>query len=146
MRFEHYLEKGHFFSNQESCIVKGNSVCGPPWKADQVVHFRSLLQKQQAKSRSNPIRRAYQLTHDDVAEAMRVFFCDQLGEALSTSYLPGKNPKVDFLALQTTLMVVAAFGSGCRGTEMVNMRLGELAFLSVTVNTTIGAVLYGAKS
>ena len=138
--------RSSFFESRDLC--REGEICfrTTPQKADQIVKFRSLLQRQQAKARSNPIRRAYQLAHEDIAESVRVFVCDQLEEALDHSYPPGRNLKVDWLGLQTTLIVVAAFGSGCRGSEMVNIRLGELGFISATVDTTIGAVLYATKS
>ena len=141
-----YQDRGKSFNETHTTVVSGQSVRGPPWKAQQVLEVKQTLLKMQAKSRTVLERKAYQLTHDDVTACLRYSVAKQLGTALDAAYLPGSNPNVNWLQLQTSLMVVAAFGSGCRGAEMTTILLGDLNFLYEGADTTIGVTLYGVRS
>lgn len=141
-----YEDHGLTFSLSHQSIVSGDKVTGFPWRAQQLLQFKSSLEKLQAKSGSNPVRRAYKLTHDDVASTARHFVAVQLGDALNPDYLPGTNPKVDWLKFQVGLMVIAAFGSGARGAELVRIRLSDIHVLSEGIDTAIGVTLQGVKS
>lgn len=76
---------GISFSENQHCAVEANSVRGPPWKAQSVLDFKDSLAKAQAKSKVHPVKRAYQLTHDDVASVMRRYVSAQLGAALEAT-------------------------------------------------------------
>lgn len=141
-----YEDHGISFSLSHTCVVHKNSVTGPPWRAQQLLNFKSTLEKGQAKARSNPVRRAYQLTHDDIASAMRKFVASQMGEAPNMNFLPRTIHSVDWLQFQTALMVTAAFGSGAWGAELVGIRLSDIRLLREGPDTDIGITLYGVKS
>ena len=141
-----FKDHGKSFTDNHTCVVTGNSVYGPPWRAKEVTDFKENLQKMQAKTRAFLEKKAYQLTHDDIAAAMRAFVATQLGLVLDTRFASGCNQEVNWLAFQVALMVVAAFGPGCRGAELTAIRLGDLRFLNQGPDTTIGATLYGVKS
>ena len=45
-----YKYNGISFTNNHTCVVKGNSVSGPPWKAQQLLEFKDSLDKAQEKA------------------------------------------------------------------------------------------------
>ena len=100
------------------------------------------MAKEQAKHRSHPDRAAYQLTHDDIAEGMRQYVSVQLSKLLDTRYTTCRNPIVNWVRLQTALMVIAAFGSGSRGAEMLSIRISDLRFFGETIDSPVGAMAY----
>lgn len=87
-------------------------------ESKQVLDFKDYLVKLQAKARSNPTKRAYKLSHDDVACATRTFVAGQLESALDPQFAAGTNPIVNWSDLQSTLMIATSFGSGARGRNL----------------------------
>ena len=141
-----YKNSGVSFGDSQSCIECGSAVRGPPWKARSLLDFKDSLAKAQAKSKAHPVKRAYQLTHDDVAASIRRFVASQLSLCLDCKFNPAQNPKVDWLGFQTSLMVCASFGSGCRGAEIVSISVSDLSFSSDGIDTNVVADVYGIKS
>ncbi len=92
----------------------------------------SSFASKRRKGREDPIlsREHIKLTHDYLVAAMRKWVSGQLGDALDPRFQPGTNPSVNWSMWQTTLMVCASFGSGGRGAEMVNLRMGDLVFVT----------------
>jgi len=88
-----YKDQSLSFTDSQSVAVTGRAVRGPLWRAQYVLEFKYAIEKAQAKSKAHLLRRAYQLTHDDVAEAIRVHVSRQLGDALNTQFRPGRKPK-----------------------------------------------------
>lgn len=129
----------------------GDAVRGPPSKAKSVLEFKDSIAKAQAKGKAHLVKRAYQLTHEDVADVMGRYVATQLSLALEVTKDCNKNniaksPEIDWISFQTTLMVVGAFGSGCRGAELCSLRISDLHFTIDGTDTVFGAVLYGVKS
>lgn len=141
-----FKANGKSYADTANCIENSSSVIGPMWKAPSLIDLREVLAKEQAKARSNPIRKVYQPTHDDVAQIFREVVDKQLDQALDGMFKPGTNPAVNWFHFQVTLMIVASFGSGSRGSEMVSLRIDTLRFSRQSVDTDIAAFVYGAKS
>ncbi len=48
--------------------------------------------------------------------------------------------------METTVIFCDSFGSGSRGTEMKNLRIGDLVLLTESDNTTVGATVHGSST
>lgn len=53
-----HKDHGVSFKNSHKCVSRETSVSEPPWKAQEILEFKELMMKSQAKARSIYIKRS----------------------------------------------------------------------------------------